>query len=151
MALYVIRRLLQLIPVLLLVSLIVFLIVHLIPGDPIAVMLGPEQRDPEQYEALRRELGFDQPLFVQYLRWLERVAHGDLGQSLRSKRPVLDIILERYPATVYLAVASLLLGILIAIPAGTMAAVKQNTGYDYGLWSLPCLGSRFRTSGLLCS
>ena len=79
-----------------------------------------------------RELGFDQPLFVQYLRWLERVAHGDLGQSLRSKRPVLDIILERYPATIYLAVASLLLGILIAIPAGTMAAVKQNTGYDYG-------------------
>ena len=132
MTLYVIRRLLQLIPVLLIVSLIVFLIVHLIPGDPIAVMLGPEQRDTEQYEALRRELGFDQPLFVQYLRWLERVAHGDLGQSLRSKRPVLDIILERYPATVYLAGAALLLGILIAIPAGTVAAVKQNTGYDYG-------------------
>jgi peptide/nickel transport system permease protein len=123
---------LQLIPVLLLVSLIVFLIVHLIPGDPIAVMLGPEQRNTEQYEALRKELGFDQPLFVQYLRWLERVAHGDLGQSLRSKRPVLDVILERYPATVYLAVASLLLGIFIAIPAGTLAAVKQNTGYDYG-------------------
>jgi peptide/nickel transport system permease protein len=132
LALYVLRRLLQLIPVLLLVSLIVFLIIHLIPGDPVAVMLGPEQRDTEQYEALRRELGFDQPLFVQYLRWLERVAHGDLGQSLRSKRPVLDVILERYPATVYLAVASLLLGILIAIPAGTLAAVKQNTGYDYG-------------------
>lgn len=132
MALYVIRRLLQLVPVLLIVSLIVFFIVHLIPGDPITVMLGPDQRDPEQYEALRKELGFDQPLYVQYLSWLDRVAHGDLGQSLRSKRPVLNVILERYPATVYLAVTSLLLGILIAIPAGTLAAVKQNTGYDYG-------------------
>ena len=132
MALYVIRRLLQLIPVLLIVSLIVFFIVHLIPGDPVAVMLGPDQRDPEQYEALRRDLGLDQPVHVQYVRWLVRVAHGDLGQSLRSKRPVFDVILERYPATVYLAIASLLLGIVIAIPAGTLAAVRQNTRYDYG-------------------
>lgn len=95
-------------------------------------MLGPDQRDAEQYEALRKDLGFDQPLYVQYVRWLGRLAHGDLGHSLRSKRPVLDVILERYPATIYLAVAALLLGILIAVPAGTVAAVKQNTGYDYG-------------------
>jgi peptide/nickel transport system permease protein len=140
LALYVLRRLLHLIPVLLIVSLIVFFIVHLIPGDPVAVMLGQDQRDPDQYEALRKELGFDQPLHQQYLHWLGRVFHGDLGRSLRSKRPVLDIILERYPATIYLALASLLLGIVIAVPAGTVAAVRQNTGFDYGTMLFALLG-----------
>jgi peptide/nickel transport system permease protein len=128
---YALKRLLQLIPVLLIVSLIVFLIVHLIPGDPIAVMLGDEQRDPQLYEALRTELGLDRPIHVQYLRWLGRVIQGDLGHSLRTKRPVLDVVLERYPPTVYLALAALLLGICVAVPAGIVAAVKQNTPYDY--------------------
>lgn len=131
MAAYALKRLLQLIPVLLIVSLIVFLIVHLIPGDPIAVMLGDEQRDPQLYEALRTELGLDRPIHVQYLRWLGRVIQGDLGHSLRTKRPVLDVVLERYPPTVYLALAALLLGICVAVPAGIVAAVKQNTPYDY--------------------
>lgn len=94
-------------------------------------MLGEDQRDPQVVEALRKEFGFDQPIHVQYLRWLGQTLRGDLGQSLRSKRPVLDIIIERYPATVYLALGSLLLGLAIAIPAGAMAAVKQNTPYDY--------------------
>jgi peptide/nickel transport system permease protein len=130
-AAYALKRLLQLIPVLLIVSLIVFLIVHLIPGDPIAVMLGDEQRDPQLYEALRTELGLDRPIHVQYSRWLGRVIQGDLGHSLRTKRPVLDVVLERYPPTVYLALAALLLGICVAVPAGIVAAVKQNTPYDY--------------------
>ncbi len=94
-------------------------------------MLGEDQQDPQVVEALRKEFGFDQPIHVQYLRWLGQTLRGDLGQSLRSKRPVLDIIIERYPATVYLALGSLLLGLAIAIPAGAMAAVKQNTPYDY--------------------
>ena len=94
-------------------------------------MLGEDQRDPQVVEALRKEFGFDQPIHVQYLRWLGQTLRGDLGQSLRSKRPVLDIIIERYPATVYLALGSLVLGLAIAIPAGAMAAVKQNTPYDY--------------------
>ena len=131
MAVYALKRLLQLIPVLLIVSVIVFLIVHLIPGDPIAVMLGDEQRDPQLYEALRTELGLDRPIHVQYLRWLGRVVQGDLSHSLRTKRPVLDVVLERYPPTVYLALAALLLGICVAVPAGIIAAVKQNTAYDY--------------------
>lgn len=131
MALYTVKRLLHLVPVLVIVSLVVFFIVHLIPGDPIAAMLGDDQRDPQVYEALRRELRLDQPIHIQYLHWLGRAVRGDLGHSLRSKRPVLDIIIERYPATVYLALGSLLLGVLIAVPAGTIAAVKQNTFYDY--------------------
>ena len=131
MAVYILNRLLQLVPVLFLVSFIVFLVVHLIPGDPVVIMLGEDQRDPQVVEALRREFGFDQPVHVQYLRWLGQTLRGDLGQSLRSKRPVLDIIIERYPATVYLALGSLVLGLAIAIPAGAIAAVKQNTLYDY--------------------
>jgi len=132
MAIYAAKRALQLIPVLLIVSLIVFFIVHLIPGDPVAVILGEDAQDPKVYEALRKELGLDRPIHVQYLNWLGRVLQGDLGQSPRSHRPVLDIVIERYPPTIYLACGSLLLGILIAIPAGTLAAVKQNTAYDYG-------------------
>lgn len=132
MVIYAVKRMLQLIPVLFIVSLIVFFIVHLIPGDPVAVILGEEAQDPEVYEALRVELGLDQPVYVQYLNWLGRVLRGDLGQSLRSKRPVSDIVLERYPATVYLACGSLLLGILIAVPLGILAAIRQNTAYDYG-------------------
>jgi peptide/nickel transport system permease protein len=131
LAVYILNRLLQLVPVLFLVSFIVFFVVHLIPGDPVVIMLGEDQQDPQVVEALRKEFGFDQPIHVQYLRWLGQTLRGDLGQSLRSKRPVLDIIIERYPATVYLALGSLLLGLAIAIPAGAMAAVKQNTPYDY--------------------
>jgi len=131
MVLYAVKRMLQLIPVLFIVSLIVFFIVHLIPGDPVAVILGEDAQDPEVYDALRKELGLDRPIYVQYWNWLGRVLQGDLGQSLRSKRPVFDIVIERYPATVYLACGSLLLGLLIAIPAGILAAVRQNTGWDY--------------------
>jgi peptide/nickel transport system permease protein len=130
-AAYALKRLLQLVPVLLIVSLIVFFIVQLIPGDPVAVMLGEEQRDPEVHQALRQELGLDRPIYVQYLNWLTRVLQGDLGQSLRTRRPVFDIVVERYPPTVYLALAALILGIAVAIPAGMLAAVKQNTPYDY--------------------
>jgi peptide/nickel transport system permease protein len=129
-AAYALKRLLQLIPVLLIVSLIVFFIVQLIPGDPVTVMLG-EERDPEVYQALRQELGLDRPVYVQYLNWLTRVLQGDLGQSLRTRRPVFTIVMERYPPTVYLALAALILGISIAIPAGILAAVRQNTPYDY--------------------
>jgi peptide/nickel transport system permease protein len=130
-SLYVLKRLLQLIPVLFIVSVIVFLIVHLIPGDPVMVMLGEEQRDREVYEALRRELGLDRPVHVQYALWLGRVLQGDLGQSLRTKRPVFDVVLERYPPTIFLALAALVLGLAVAIPAGILAAARQNTAYDY--------------------
>ncbi|MGH7823976.1 MAG: ABC transporter permease [Candidatus Binatia bacterium] len=140
MAVYAIKRILQLVPVLLIVSLIVFFIIQLIPGDPVAVMLGEDAQDPEMYELLRAELGLDRPIHVQYLSWLGRVLQGDFGQSLRSKRPVWDIVMERYPPTVYLACGSLLVGVLIAIPAGMVAAVKQNTPYDYAAMSFALFG-----------
>jgi peptide/nickel transport system permease protein len=129
--LYILRRLVQLIPVLFIASFIVFFIIHLIPGDPVEIMLGEERYDRAQYEILRKKMNLDQPVYMQYASWLGRVAHGDLGQSLRTQRPVLDTVLERFPATIYLALAALIIGIVIALPAGTLAAVKQNTIYDY--------------------
>jgi peptide/nickel transport system permease protein len=138
--LYILRRLVQLIPVLLLASFIVFFIIHLIPGDPVEVMLGEGRYTQETYELLRKKMGLDEPLYIQYVHWLNRMVHGDLGQSLRTQRPVLDTILERYPATIYLALAALLLGVVIAIPAGTIAAVKQNTPWDYAAMAFALFG-----------
>jgi peptide/nickel transport system permease protein len=138
--LYILRRLVQLIPVLLLASFIVFFIIHLIPGDPVEVMLGEGRYTQETYELLRKKMGLDEPLYIQYVHWLNRIVHGDLGQSLRTQRPVLDTILERYPATIYLALAALLLGVVIAIPAGTIAAVKQNTPWDYSAMAFALFG-----------
>jgi peptide/nickel transport system permease protein len=140
MTIYILRRLIQLIPVMLFVSFIVFFIIHLIPGDPVEVMLGEERYNQEMYEVLRKQMGLDQPLYVQYGKWLGRVFQGDLGQSLRTQRPVLDTVIERYPASIYLALAALFLGTLFAIPAGTIAAVKQNTAWDYSAMGFALFG-----------
>jgi peptide/nickel transport system permease protein len=136
LARYVVRRLLQLIPVLILVSLAVFLLVRAIPGDPVLVMLGidPDARtriSEEQYRVVQHQFGLDRPIYVQYLNWADNIIHGDLGLSLASRRPIFEIIFERYPATLYLAAIALFVGLIIAIPAGVIAAMRQNTGLDY--------------------
>jgi len=124
-------------------SFLIFSIIHLLPGDPVQVMLGEERYDETQYQLLRKKMELDRPLYAQYFSWLERLAHGDLGQSLRTQRAVLDTVVERYPATIYLALASLILGTVIAIPAGTLAAVRQNTLWDYSAMSFALFGSRY--------
>ena len=143
---YFVQRVLQLIPVLILVSVAVFLIIRIIPGDPVLVMLGidPEERariSEEQYESLKHQLGYDRPIYVQYVNWVSRIVQGDMGLSLRSRRPIFEIIFERYPATLYLALTALLTGVLIAIPTGVIAAMRQNTSVDYAamgfaLWGI---------------
>ena len=143
---YIIQRVWQLVPVLILVSIAVFLIVRLIPGDPVLVMMGvdPEERariSEAQYQAMQQQLGLDRPIYVQYVNWLGRIIQGDMGLSLRSRRPIFEIIFERYPATIYLAVIALFTGVLIALPTGVIAAIKQNTGVDYAamgfaLWGI---------------
>ena len=143
---YILQRIWQLVPVLVLVSMAVFLIVRLIPGDPVLVMMGvdPEERtriSEAQYQVMQQQLGLDRPIYVQYANWLSRIVQGDMGLSLRSRRPIFEVIFERYPATIYLAVISLVVGVLIALPAGVIAAIKQNTGADYAamgfaLWGI---------------
>ena len=131
MARYIVKRLIQLFPVLILLSVIVFSLVHIIPGDPVDVMMGEGFNDPVVAEALRKQLHLDKPLVVQYIYWLWDVAHGNLGKSVITHQPVLGMILERFPATMLLALASAVVALLISLPAGIIAAARQNTWSDY--------------------
>jgi peptide/nickel transport system permease protein len=126
---YIVRRLLIMIPVLLLVSIIIFLLIRLTPGDPVRTMLG-EEANPEAMAELRVKLGLDQPVPVQYGLWLGRAVSGDLGKSLRDGQPVTEAILERLPATIELGLAAIIFSLLIAIPLGTISAVKRNKWPD---------------------
>ncbi|KPL72001.1 hypothetical protein ADN00_16000 [Ornatilinea apprima] len=127
---YLARRALALLPVFFLMTIIVFLLIRLVPGDPVDVMYGGEGLSEEQRAALETQLGIDQPLALQYLRWLGRALTGDLGRSYKAQMPVLDLILQRLPATLYLSVAALLFSVIIAIPLGILSAVKRNTWID---------------------
>jgi peptide/nickel transport system permease protein len=132
MFIYTINRILYLIPVLLILSIAVFSIVHLLPGDVIDVLAGEESiNDPEVRAALEKEYGLDKPVYVQYLVWLGKILHGDFGKSLVTRRPISLELFERIPATAYLAVVGIALSMLIAIPLGTFAAVKRNSFVDY--------------------
>ena len=129
---YLIRRILYLIPVLLVLTVVVFTFVQLLPGDIIDTMIGEEDvEDPEVRAALEKEFGLDQPVYVQYAKWLGRAIQGEFGKSLITRRPVTYELMEGIPATVYLAVVGIGLSMLIAIPLGTLAAVRRNTPTDY--------------------
>jgi len=122
---YVLSRLLQAIPTLLLISFLTFIMGYLAPGDPIRMILG-ERSDPQAVAQVRRELGLDQPWYVQYGRFVWNAVRGDFGISLYNRRPVGDIIRESFPATATLAVLAILLAITVGILAGVVAAVWHN-------------------------
>jgi len=127
---YVIRRLLQAVPVIILVTLMVFLLLHL-TSDPIALMTsGGEALDPQQREALRKELGLDKPILVQYGVWLGKVVQGDFGRSLKTQRLVIDELKVRLPVTAELGVISWLFSVVIAIPAGVISATRRGSKMD---------------------
>ncbi len=141
MLLYTINRLIQLIPVVFVLTVLVFGFVHALPGDIIDSLAGQEAlEDPVVRAALEKEFGLDQPLYRQYLIWLEKIAHGDFGKSLVTRRPVYIELLERIPATIYLAVAGIALSLVIAIPLGTIAAVRRNTPADYSVQMVSLIG-----------
>lgn len=128
---FLIRRLLWSVPVLLGVLTAVFFLIHLIPGDPIDVMLGERAAEADRV-ALRAALHLDDPIPTQYGRFLAGVARGDLGRSLTSQRPVAGLILARYPATLQLAAAALLISLLIALPLGILSAARPRSMIDAG-------------------
>ncbi|VAX25788.1 Dipeptide transport system permease protein DppB (TC 3.A.1.5.2) [hydrothermal vent metagenome] len=136
---YIIRRLLAMIPVVFGVVTIVFLIIHLTPGDPVEIMLG-ETAAPALKEELREELGLNKPLLEQYFIFIARLFKGDLGKSIYTRKPVAQSIRERYGATAELALSSMLLAILIAVPLGVIAAYKKNTMVDQGAMAASLLG-----------
>lgn len=137
---YVVRRVLLVIPVMLGVSLIVFLLMHFTPGDPALLMLG-ERATEEQLQSLRQEMGLLEPLPVQYARFLGAALQGDLGRSYRSGRPVVTEVLSRLPATAELAVAAVAIAVLIGVPVGVLSAVKQYSLLDNAGMLLALLGS----------
>ena len=124
------QRIATAIPTLLIVSLFVFALQHLLPGDPILVLAG-EERDPEVIAALRERYRLNDPIPVQYLAWLGNVLQGDLGISLRTNQPVLELIAQKLPVTLQLAVMAMIVAMLIGIPAGILSAVKKGTVVDY--------------------
>ncbi|TME33158.1 MAG: ABC transporter permease [Chloroflexi bacterium] len=121
MGVFILRRLLQSIPVLFFSTFVVFLVIHLIPGDAAAVLAGPNA-SPEALTAVRHEMGLDQPLPVQYAVWVAHVAQGDLGKSTLSAQPISKLLLARAPATIELTVTAMILSILIALPLGILSA-----------------------------
>jgi peptide/nickel transport system permease protein len=125
-----VKRLLQLIPVLFGVSVIVFLMITLTPGDPVEIMLSGQNATPEQEAALRRDMGLDRPLPERFATFLVNAAQGDFGLSFFHRRPVIDVIAERLPATIELTLVALVIALAIAIPLGVLAAVKKNTFLD---------------------
>jgi ABC-type dipeptide/oligopeptide/nickel transport system permease component len=136
---YVCKRLIALILVLFVVSILAFSILRLIPGDP-AVLIAGVDAQPKDVERFRQLLGLDQPVHVQYLRFLGRAVTGDLGRSLRSYQPVTQDLARRFTASFYLAVASLSLSLLIGLPAGVLAAAHRRSLWDNLLMGLSVLG-----------
>ena len=129
MGAWVLRRLILAVPTVLGVITLVFLLIHLLPGDPVDVMLGETARAADRVR-LRHQLGLDQPVTVQYARYLRRLARADLGRSLQSGRPVRRMIVGRYPATLELAGAALLAALCIAVPLGVLAAARPGSAVD---------------------
>jgi peptide/nickel transport system permease protein len=133
-------RLLQIIPTLILVSMLIFGLQQLLPGDPALIMAG-EERDPKVLAEIREQYRLDQPIPVQYLYWIKGVLEGNLGESMRLKSPVGALVMQKLPVTLQLAAMALLIALCIGIPAGIVSAVKKETAWDYGanlfaLWGL---------------
>lgn len=132
MGAFILRRLLLLIPVLLGVSILVFTMIHAIPGDPTLILIGTDQRiTDEQREIIRQQYGLDQPLPVQYGKWIGRVLQGDLGTSVRTRRALTYELRLRLPVTIELTLLAGLLGTIPAVAVGVMAAVRRNSRLDY--------------------
>jgi len=127
---FILRRILISIPTLLLVSIFVFMLQKLLPGDPVLVLAG-EERNPEILAYLREQYRLNDPLIVQYFHWLGNVLQGDLGMSLRTQQPVTRLIADKLPVTIQLAVMAMFFAFLVGIPAGIISAVKKGTLIDY--------------------
>lgn len=136
---YALRRLAQTVPLALVVCALVFSLIHLIPGDPVEIMLG-DAAQPADVEALRRELGLDRPLGRQFLDYFGGLLTFDLGVSLRFRQPVSQLLLAHYPATLELALASMVAALVIALPLGILAALYRDRAVDHGSRILALLG-----------
>ncbi len=140
MTAYIFRRLLLILPVLVIVGIVVFTLVHLTPGDPAAVMLGSEA-SADQVAQLHKQLGLDDPIYLQFIRWFGGAAHLDFGKSIFLNIPVTQAVLQRAQPTGLLTLYALLVSIIIGIPAGVVAAMRHNSPLDRGLMMLSVSGA----------
>jgi dipeptide transport system permease protein len=122
------------------ITMLAFFLIRLVPGDPIETMAGERGIDPVRHEQLRREFGFDQPLLVQYGRYVTRVLHGDLGRSIVTREAVLSEFAALFPATVELALCAMLFALILGLPAGIVAAVRRNSIFDHGVMGVALTG-----------
>ncbi|NOZ27350.1 MAG: ABC transporter permease [Chloroflexi bacterium] len=140
---YLIRRLVQMIPLLFAISILSFLIMHLAPGDPTAMYMDPTKgagNNPETLQRLRRQLGLDQPLYVQYWKWLTNTLRGNWGYSFINRQPVLDNIMARLPNTLLLGGVAMTIALLAAIPIGILSASRQYSLFDYTVTGIAFFG-----------
>jgi peptide/nickel transport system permease protein/oligopeptide transport system permease protein len=137
---YILRRVLQAIPVLFGISLFTFLMVHLTPGDPVYIFAGDKPLTPERADQIRAQWGLDRPLYVQYVDYMSGVLRGDLGEGLHSKRPVWDTIDEAIRPTIQLTLAGLLVAVTLGVSLGIVAALFHNTWIDTGAMVVALLG-----------
>src|SRR5215475_12378097 len=136
---YIIRRLLQMVPTILMITLVVFVMMRSIPGDPVVALLGDAYTE-ENAIKVRHDYGLDKPIMVQYFIWLGKLAQGDWGASILSGRPVLKDVMVRLPVTLELIVLSMAVALAIAIPAALIGALRQNTWADYTATSVAMVG-----------
>jgi peptide/nickel transport system permease protein len=136
---YLLRRVLAAIPVMGVVALFVFLLLRLTPGDPAAILAG-DNASPEQLERIRNSLGLNEPLYTQFFTWIGKLLHGDLGVSLISNVPVLEMIGQRVEPSISIAVSTIILSILVAVPLGVIAAWKHGTWIDRFVMRLSVVG-----------
>lgn len=137
---YLVQRLLAAVITIWITSIVVTMLIHAVPGDPVRIMYAQWQASPEQIEAVRSNLGLDKPLHVQYWLFLKRVAKGDLGRSIQGDQPVADILITRFPPTLLLATTSLLIAMVIGLSLGFLAAYKRGTIIDVGAMIAAILG-----------
>ncbi|GAA5176804.1 ABC transporter permease subunit [Niveibacterium umoris] len=137
---FLLKRLAVVVPTFIGITLLVFSLIRMIPGDPVEALSGERGMEPERYARLMHEFGLDRPLPVQYFEFVGRALKGDLGYSIVSHEPVLREFLDRFPATFELALCAILFAMLIGIPAGMLAAVKRNTPIDYGVMGVSLAG-----------
>lgn len=136
---YITKRILWLLPTIMGVVTLVFFLIHFIPGDPVDIMLGETAQSADK-QRLRQELGLDKPIFGQYIDFLKQIGRGDLGKSLSSRQPVLSRIMKKYPATLELMLAAIVVALLISLPLGIISALKQYSFFDHGSLIISLLG-----------
>ncbi len=140
MTVLIARRMLQLLPTMFFVSIIIFGLQHLLPGDPALIMAG-EDKDPEVIAQIRAQYHLDQPILTQYLYWIKNVFLGDLGESMRLKQPIFELILQKLPVTLQLASMAMVIALIFGVGAGILSAVKKGTVWDaaaniFALWGI---------------